>query len=152
AIIARELGWYDYFRHPEYRGYGGLPLNLEYLAREIEGRYGPVLNWWELGSAAFFVYRLLTEIRDYWEHGGGSQIPNTLGIMHNLAISGYDIRDVLSRTADWERKAILAPKDPLLKPLVENAGQRLALYVLDSARGAGGALSPVEAAAALGRD
>src|SRR5262245_58112065 len=26
AIIARELGWYDYFRHPEYRDYGGLPL------------------------------------------------------------------------------------------------------------------------------
>src|SRR5689334_3341715 len=26
AMIARELGWYDQFRHPEYRGFGGLPL------------------------------------------------------------------------------------------------------------------------------
>src|SRR5947208_14195817 len=33
AIIARELGWYDSFRHPEYRAFGGLPLNLEYLVR-----------------------------------------------------------------------------------------------------------------------
>lgn len=40
AIIARELGWYDSFRHPEYRAFGGLPLNLEYLARELELTYG----------------------------------------------------------------------------------------------------------------
>src|SRR2546425_5211086 len=46
AIIARELGWYDSFRHPEYRAFGGLPLNLEYLARELEHRYGPEIPWW----------------------------------------------------------------------------------------------------------
>jgi hypothetical protein len=152
AIIARELGWYDAFRHPEYRGYGGLPLNLEYVVREVELRYGPVLNWWELGSAGFFVYHLLTQIRDYWEHGPGSRVPNTVGIMHNLAIAGYDVRDVLSQTADLERKATQAPTDPLLKPLVENAGHLLARYVLESARDGARALSPVEAAAALARD
>jgi hypothetical protein len=42
------------------------------------------------------------------------------------------------------------PTDPLAKPLVENTGQLIALYVLESARKDGRALSPVEAAAALG--
>jgi hypothetical protein len=151
AIVARELGWYDSFRHPEYLGYGGLPLNLEYLIRDLEQRFGPTLNWWELAAAAFSTYHLLTQIRDYWEHGRGSQVPNTAGIMHNLAISGYDVRDVLSKNADYERQSMQAPMDLLTKPLVGNAGELLALYVLESAREGGRALSPVEAAAAPGR-
>lgn len=134
ALIARELGWYDSFRHPEYRGYGGLPFNLEYLIRELELRYGDTLDWWELASAVFFVHQLLTRMRDFWERGSGSQIPRTAGIMHNLAVSGYDIRDVLSRTADFERASMVTPQDSPLRPLVENSGQLTALYVLDSAR------------------
>jgi hypothetical protein len=153
ALIARELGWYDSFRHPEYRGYGGLPFNLEYLIRELELRYGNTLDWWELASAVFYVHQLLTHMRDYWEHGAGSQIPRTAGIMHNLAISGYDIRDVLSRTADYERASMVTPQDSALRPLVENSGQLTALYVLDSARAADGrALTALEAASALGGD
>src|SRR5215469_6340412 len=92
AIIARELGWYDSYRHPEYVGYGGLPLNLEFLIRDLEQRYGSTLDWWELAAAAFTTYGLLTQIRDYWEHGRGAQVPRTAGIMHNLAIAGYDVR------------------------------------------------------------
>jgi hypothetical protein len=152
AIIARELGWYDSFRHPEYRGFGGLPLNLEYLVREIEHRFGADVDWSELGLALFYVYNLLTQIRDYWEHGAGSQVPNTAGIMHNLAVSGYDVRDVISNRADLELASMQPPKDPLLKPLVENAGQLMALYVLNSAKDGAQWLSPVEAAAVLGRE
>src|SRR5262245_36928546 len=33
AIVAWELGWYDHFRRPQYNGFGGLPLNIEYLIR-----------------------------------------------------------------------------------------------------------------------
>jgi hypothetical protein len=75
AIIARELGSYDSFRHPEYRAFGGLPLNLEYLARELELRYGPEISWWELASAVFAVHQLLDQIRVYWEQGPGSHVP-----------------------------------------------------------------------------
>jgi hypothetical protein len=94
AIIARELGWYDCFRHPEYRAFGGLPLNLEYLARELELKYGSEIAWWELASAVFTVYHLLEQIRVYWEQGPGSQVPQINGIMHNLAVSGFDINVV----------------------------------------------------------
>ncbi len=151
AMIARELGWYDQFRHPEYRGFGGLPLNLEYIVREIEQRYGSNVQWWQLGSALFHVYNVLTEIRDYWEHGAGAHVPNTIGIMHNLAVSGYDVRDLISNSAELERQSMKAPTDPLIRPIVENAGQLLALYVLNSAVEGDRFLTPVQAAAALGR-
>src|SRR5207244_2212248 len=44
ALIAKELGWYDAFRHPQYRGFGGLGFNIEYLLRELEMRYGAALD------------------------------------------------------------------------------------------------------------
>lgn len=159
AMIARELGWYDSFRHPEYRGLGGLPLNIEYLVRELEQRYGSSISFLELAPAVFTVYNVLTQIRDYWEYGPGAQVPNTLGIMHNLGISGYDVRDVLSRTADYELQSMQVPTDPLLNPMVANAGQLMARYVLNSAvdntkpvEDAAHWLTPVQAAAALGQE
>jgi hypothetical protein len=153
AIIARALGCYDQFRHPEYQAFGGLPLNLEYLARELELRYGAEIAWWELASAGFTIHHLLDQIRVYWEQGPGSHIPRASGIMHNLAVSGFDVNDVMTCTADTERAAMQTPQDSLLRPLVNNAGQLMALYVLDSARDASGrALTPVQAARALGED
>jgi hypothetical protein len=154
AIIARELGSYDSFRHPEYRAFGGLPLNLEYLARELELRYGSEISWWELASAVFAVHQLLDQIRVYWEQGPGSHVPQIDGIMHNLAVSGYDIRDLMACTADTERAAITPRKDSLLHPLVNNAGPLMGLYVLESARdpATGQALTPVQAAKAHGAD
>ena len=154
AIIARELGWSGSFRHPEYRAFGGLPLNLEYLVRELEFKYGPEIPWWELGSAAFTVHHLLNQIRVYWEQGPGSKVPKIDGIMHNLAVSGFDIRDLMTCTADTERAAMTPHKDPLLHPLVNNAQQLTALYVLESARdpATGQTLTPVQAAKAHGTD
>jgi hypothetical protein len=35
AIIAYELGWYEQFRRPSYPGFGGLPLNIEFLLRGL---------------------------------------------------------------------------------------------------------------------
>jgi hypothetical protein len=39
AIIAWEMGWLDSFRFPTYQGFGGLPLNLEFLARDLETKF-----------------------------------------------------------------------------------------------------------------
>ncbi len=154
AIIARELAWYGSFRYPAYRAFGGLPLNLEYLARELELRYGAEISWWELASAVFTVHHLLDQIRVYWEQGPGSHVPQINGIMHNLAVSGYDIRDLMACTADTERAVMKPRQDSLLHPLVNNAGPLMALYVLESARdpATGQALTPVQAAKAHGED
>ena len=153
AIIASELGWYDSFRHPEYRRFGGLPLNLEYIARELDARYGARINWWELGSALFYLHHALDEICEYWEEGRGSRLPQTAGIMHNLAVSGYDVRDVMARTAATERERMKAITAGRLHLVARDAGPLMGLYVLESARNRDGEpLTPVEAAAALGDD
>src|SRR5919108_4808445 len=64
AVIAYELGWYDSFRHPNYHGYGGLPLNIEYLLRQLEDIYGDKINWWELAPALFTVGQTMDEVED----------------------------------------------------------------------------------------
>src|SRR3989440_189539 len=45
AIIAWELGCYPQFRHPHYPGFGGIPLNIELLVRDLEDRFGDEVSW-----------------------------------------------------------------------------------------------------------
>lgn len=151
AIIAYELGWYARFRRPKYFGFGGLPLNLELLIRELEEEFGDKLDWWELALALFRVRHFMDQAEDWWERGPGSRVPNVRGINHNLAIYGWDLRDTLKRTADTLESEIEEPKDDLFQQIVENANERAALRVLKSARDKNGeALTPLGAAAELG--
>jgi hypothetical protein len=153
ALIASELGCYGSFLHPEYRRFGGLPLNLEYVTRELDARYGARPRWWELGSALFFLHHTLDQICEYWEQGPGSQVPAAPGIMHNLAVSGYDVRDLFTRTAETERARMNSLPPSLVHLVARNAGQLMGLYVLASAVDAHGhSLTPIGAARALGED
>jgi hypothetical protein len=153
-LIAKELGWDKNFRHPTYEGPGdGLPLNLENLARQFEQKFGSNIDWWELMPALLFLREHLDKIEDYWERGEGLQLPETNEINHNLAVYGWDLRNTLSRTADIAKEKIdtQAPKDDFLQQIVENANDRAALRVLNSARNpVGNGLTPLQAAAALG--
>lgn len=154
ALIAQELGWTE-FRYPTYDGPGdGLPVNLEYLVRELEQRFGETLDWWEFAPGLVMVRDLLDNIEDYWERKEGSTIPDPNAPRnHNLAVYGWDLRNTLSRTADLCLDVIEAnpPKDDFINQIVENANERAALRVLNSARDARGhSLAPLRAAAALG--
>jgi hypothetical protein len=156
-IIATELGWSQQFRYPVYGGPGdGLPLNLERLAREIEQRFGDKLDWWEFAPGLVFVREFLDRVEDYWERGAGSIAPDQrTPINHNLAVYGWDLRNTLSRNADLCQDVIDAnpPEDDFINQIVENANERAALRVLNSARDARGrALSPLRAAAVLGSE
>ncbi|HZJ07970.1 MAG TPA: hypothetical protein VFD59_21285 [Nocardioidaceae bacterium] len=133
AIIATELGWFDHYEYPRYGGPGGLPLNIEYLLRDLERRYGDAVNWWEAPGAIFHARRLMDEIEDYWERGPGSDAPTT-GTIHDLAVYGWDLRDALERTAASCRDALEKPKDDPIKQLVQNDSARAALRVYPSAR------------------
>jgi hypothetical protein len=155
-MIARELGWEKYMRYPTYDGPGdGLPLNLEHLARQIEQEFGHTLDWWELAPVVLFIRNYLDKVEDHWERGAGALSPHQPGINHNLSIYGWDLRNTISRTADTCLKILEEnpPDDDYLRQVVEYHNERAALRVLNSARDAGGkALSPVQAAAALGAE
>lgn len=151
AIIAHELGWLDRFRYPTYYGHGGLPLNLEMLSRTLEREFGDEIDWWELPFALFTARTFMDEVEDWWERGPGSVVPNVAGINHNLAVYGWDLRDTLAKTADTCKADMARPKEQPFRQLVENANERAAIRVLESARDSRGkALTPVGAAKALG--
>ncbi len=157
AVVAQELGWYEQFRRPSYPGFGGLPLNLEFIARKIEEHFGPHVNPLELVSAAAHLYKWMDEIEDWWERGPGAQLPPRAGILHNLGIYGWDLRDTLVRTAATCAQEIAEEetKDHMVptRQLVQSHNARAALRVLDSARDAvGRALTPLGAARALGEE
>lgn len=154
ALIAQALGWQAQFRYPTYGGPGdGLPLNLERLVRELGRRFGDTLDWWEFAPGLVTVREFLDQVEDYWERGAGATPPNAnQPINHNLAVYGWDLRNTLSRTADLCQDVIDAnpPNDDFINQIVENANERAALRVLNSARNASGnSLTPLQATAAL---
>lgn len=154
-IIAIEMGWDKPFRYPTYDEYGGLPLNLERLIRQGEEKYGDKINWWEFGGNLLFIRGLMDEVEDYWERGGGSRFSTQGKINHNLAVYGWDLRNTISRNADICLQVIKnnPPKDNLLQQVVQDHNERAAIRVLNTARdGQGKALTPVQAAAALGAE
>jgi hypothetical protein len=153
AIVARELGWYEHFRHPHYAGFGGIPLNLELLVRRLEERFGDHLSIWELPLAPFAIRQHLAEAEQWWDHGPGSVLPPRGPINHNLAVYGWDLRDALSRTADSAHEGLRTPDGHGIVPLVRNADRISAGRVLDSARTSVGApMTPFAAAEALSRE
>jgi hypothetical protein len=153
VLIAQAMGWSS-LRYPSYGGPGdGLPLNLERLVRELERRFGDTLDWWEFAPGLVVVRDFLDQVEDYWERGEGAVLPDPRKpINHNLAVYGWDLRNTLSRNADLCLDVIEAnpPQDDFINQIVENANERAALRVLNSARDARGrALSPLRAAVAL---
>lgn len=156
TLIARELGWFDKFRYPTYNSTGdGLPLNIERLARDLEAKFGNNIDWWEFISAGLFLQSSMDAVEDYWERGDGSRLPTQTKINHNLAVYGWDLRNTISRNADICQQVIAnnPPKDDPVQQIVGNHNERAALRVLNSARDkAGNALSPLQAAAALGAE
>lgn len=113
AIIASELGWFDSYRYPVYGGPGGLPINIEYLLRDLEDRYGTDISLWETPFAVVRARHLMDQIEDYWERGPGSR-PTRMsrGINHDLSVYGWDLRDALARTAGTCRAALQDAEDP----------------------------------------
>jgi len=154
AMIARELGWEREFRIPLYDSPGGLPLDLEWLLRALETRFGDNLSGLGETVATIGEARRLLEIHeDFWERGIGSRVMRQPNINHNLAIYGWDLRDTLSRNADICHGELVPAVDRPWPGLPQNAGTIAALRVLESARDAGRkALTPLQAAAQLGAE
>lgn len=139
AITAFELGLsHDQFTFPTYEwptGPGGLPVDLERLARAFEKRYGARLDFWEVVGAGLWVRSYLDGIEDYWERGAGSATPPSGPPFHNMAVYGWDLLDPQLQTATTVANRIAQPtKDDLLNQLVEHHQDRAAWPVLQRAR------------------
>jgi hypothetical protein len=151
AIIARELGWYEKFRHPHYPGFGGIPFNIEVMITELEDHFGDKISWWELLPALYRVRQHLAQAEHWWDDGPGAALPQEREINHNLGIYGWDLRDALERTADTAEAGWRVPEHWRVVPLIRNADAIAAIRVLHSARSQNDkGLTPLEAAAALG--
>nr|MDZ8061287.1 hypothetical protein [Nostoc sp. EkiNYC01] len=155
-IIAWEMGWDTYFRHPNpYVGPGGgLPLNLEFLTRDLEQHYGNSVNWWELPLASWTIHQFMDKVEDYWERGIGSKPRSQEGhaINHNLSVYGWKVSDLFTLTSDSLTTSIGQPSNNWLFPLIEHHQELAALPVLGSARISDVALTAIEAARVLGKD
>lgn len=150
AIVAHELGWSD-LRYPRYPGVGGLPLNIEYVMRDLEERYGLGFDWWEVPGALFRLRSVMDGIEDHWERGPGSRVPAVREAMHVLAVYGWDLRDALDRTAARAFTEIRPPKDDLINQLVSDHPARAALRVLPNVTAADRRRTVFDTAAQLGR-
>jgi hypothetical protein len=144
AVVAYELGlqYGSEFRFPLYEppaGPGGLPLDLERLARAFQARFGHSLGWAEIVPAAHWVRRYMDAIEDWWEREEGLALierrpPPECRPFHNLAVYGWDLLDVQVLDADRVRKRMGSPRDNLVKQTVEDDNDRAALVVLESCR------------------
>lgn len=144
AIVAHQLGIADAFRVPTFEGPGGHPLNLEWVARQLSAN---------LVGTGVKVWRLMDEVEDWYERGPGAASPDRAGpVNHNLAVWGWDLRNVLMRTADFDRARIGRVRDDLFG-VVSDSGNRAAVATLETNRlPSGRALTPLEGARLLGDD
>ncbi len=110
ALVAEVLGQ-DSFPVPTYGGpIGGLPVNLEGLARRLQDRFGTDLSAFEKIRSPVELRRLLDRNEDYWERGAGGLPPSTDTRYPNLGIYGWDLRDSFAYTTSRASALASMPK------------------------------------------
>ena len=111
AMIAQCLGEeIPDFRVPNFMGKGGLPLNIEWLARQLERRYGQDINFFEWPFAVDSIVDLMDEVEDHWERGKGARKSSNL-LYHNLAVWGFEVADAYNINAKMCKEKIEDTKD-----------------------------------------
>ena len=135
AITAYELGLTAReFTFPTYEwpsGPGGLPLDLERLARAFERRFGSSLDLLETFRAGPWLRGYMDDIEDHWERGPGAVPPADGRPFHNTAVYGWDVLDPLLTTeATIMEQLALPAHDDFLAQLVEHHAARAAWPIL----------------------
>jgi hypothetical protein len=156
AIVAYELGLSsEEFRFPTYEwptGPGGLPLDLERLARAFESRFGDRLDFWEIVSAGLWIHNYMDAIENYWERDPRLVTPPPTAPFHNMAVYGWDVLDPQLLTATTVSQRIAQPTtDALFAQIVEHNQDRAAWPVLQGARKGNRPRTVLDAAADMSR-
>lgn len=165
-LIAESLGLSDdEFRVPSYRPASGAPdymgpaLNLEYMARaagEGDCTEKSLLEQMEIGVKAL---KNAVDIRIHWDDRARIEelnidpLPADGDIVHNLSVAGFDVGDLMARTADTDIATLHQWAEFTDLGLVAtNSRALISLPVLKTARRMGKSLTPVQAAQALGAE
>lgn len=154
ALVARTLGLDRHgFSVPDFRGAGGLPLNIERIIRALSEEFGREVRWWEAPLAFASLRSQMDVIEDYWERGPGSKPSSLHATYHNLAVWGYRVSDVHTVTSQLCDDVIPEPIDHWFKQVPERSHYRTARRVLNPASlAAFRGRSALGAAADLARD
>ena len=133
ALVADRmgLGMQD-FRLPDFKGSGGLPLNLEWLARQLERAWGSDVRFFEWIGATFQIVDLIDQAEDYWEREKGS-VPIAPTLYHNLAVWGFEAGDSYQLNAGLCEDRLKETKDNWFSP-PSAPRHRTALRVLNPSR------------------
>ncbi len=132
AIIAWEMGLEaEQFRFAPFAGKGGLPINVEYLLRRMDRRFGADIDWYELPLSAMYLREWMDDIEDYWERGAGAQPLKYSGHYHNLSVWGFEVQDAYQLDAGMCRNQLKDASDDWVNQIPEKAMLRTALRVLN---------------------
>lgn len=99
------------FHQPLFTAQGGIPLNLEVLARGLSEEYGPTLEWIEYLPAIKHLYSTLRRVKHHWE---GNRIPLDRPQptpYHNQSVWGFAMNDSWMVTEENSRQHIESTKD-----------------------------------------
>jgi hypothetical protein len=134
AMIARALGLgQGEFRLPEFgpARLGGIPLNLEALARGLESWFGGEVTPDEIVAAICYGYWHAARIERWWEVGPGREPASTGPLHHNLAVWGFEVADSYLLNSANCAENILPPLGALDWPIASEPMYRTALRVLN---------------------
>jgi len=116
SMIAERLGLnVDSFSIPDFKGAGGLPFNIEWLARKLQESLGDDIRGFEWFTSIHKIVELLDHVEDYWERGKGSQ-PSADTHFHNLAVWGFEVGDSYNITPALCKLRIGRAKDQWFNP------------------------------------
>jgi hypothetical protein len=148
SLIARELGWFSDYRYPSYRGYGGLPLNMEVAVRELARMYGRTTGLKKV-PAIVWLALWLRRTAKWWNSMAARDWREPSNLNHDLAVFAYKVRDAIDITKSQVLSAAASTRSKAFGFSTRDPVDRAAVRVFS---GAGADMSLVDIATALGNN
>jgi hypothetical protein len=118
------------FLLPDFTGAGGLPLNIEGIARKLEKDYGNNISNFQWIGAVLDIHSYLDTVEDYWERGPGNMPLDVDALFNNIAVFGYEVADCILTAAQCKSK-FKDTIDNVFLPIVAASRERTAYRVLN---------------------
>ncbi len=106
SFLARCFEPEPEFDLPLFTAQGGIPLNLEVLARGLSDEFGESLSWSEYLPALKHLYTTLTRIKNHWEGNRMSLAADQPTPYHNQSLWGFAMNDAWIVTEEMSREVI----------------------------------------------